>query len=496
MFLAADAVAIGVTVVVLGALFALAEVLYRSGVHGERTRKLVHIGAGPVVLAMPWVLHDVRTMWILTGGFGAALVAARSRGWLPSLHAVARRSWGTVLYPVGIVGAVALTWDHPAVFLVAVTALALGDGLAALVGQRWGRRLYAIGDHARSLEGSATLLAVTAVTGAVALPLAGLTDVASAIVAASAAGLLVVAVEGIAPHGLDNVTVPVAAAWLLHRVVTGATGAGSLALGAAVVLAVCLVSVRRRNVTVSGAMAAGVVGLVVVTVGGWGWLLAVLLVFVAVNVASRIAMGSSGGAAGGAAPRKGSKPLAGKGATRDHVQILCNVGAAVPSAVLWEATGEEAWRGAFLGAVAFAAADTLASELGVLSKAPPISITTLRRVPTGESGGVSALGYLAAAAGGLLPPLGLAAQAGTLPVGWVVASVVAGLVGCTVDSVLGDLLQVRYRCVRCSAVVESPAHCGQPAVVVRGLPVVDNDLVNLLGSLAGAAVGAAIVVAL
>lgn len=102
----------------------------------------------------------------------------------------------------------------------------------------------------------------------------------------------------------------------------------------------------------------------------------------------------------------------------------------------------------FASALAFGAADTFASEFGVLSGRAR-SILTLRPVPAGTNGGVSPLGELYALVGaGTTAVVGLGVFAVfRTPIGgaatFVPIVLAAGFLACQVDSVLGELLENR-----------------------------------------------------
>jgi uncharacterized protein (TIGR00297 family) len=99
---------------------------------------------------------------------------------------------------------------------------------------------------------------------------------------------------------------------------------------------------------------------------------------------------------------------------------------------------------AYVGTVATATGDTLASEIGVTSKGPTYLITNFRRAKVGEDGGVSLLGEMAALAGTLI--IGTLAflfgMIPSLPLSLLVA-VAGGFLGTNIDSVLGAVLQKR-----------------------------------------------------
>lgn len=110
------------------------------------------------------------------------------------------------------------------------------------------------------------------------------------------------------------------------------------------------------------------------------------------------------------------------------------------------------------------AADTFSSELGILSKTRPRLITslTLREVPPGTNGGVTATGLAAGLLGSFTVAL---TSAALLPFCadssglrdralWTGAMTIWGLVGSALDSVLGGLLQASVVDKRSGKVVE------------------------------------------
>ncbi|MFB6217332.1 MAG: TIGR00297 family protein [Candidatus Aenigmatarchaeota archaeon] len=93
---------------------------------------------------------------------------------------------------------------------------------------------------------------------------------------------------------------------------------------------------------------------------------------------------------------------------------------------------------AFAGSIATALADTLASEIGVLSSRSRL-ITTLEKVDPGTNGAVSPLGLLFSVVGAsIVAVMGVyLLSTGFVPV------FAGGFIGCQIDSVLGAVLERR-----------------------------------------------------
>lgn len=243
----------------------------------------------------------------------------------------------------------------------------------------------------------------------------------------------------------------------------------------------------RGSLTRSGWLGAIITGTLTFGLGGLSWGLTLVVFFVTSSLLSRFKQSQK--------ERVAAEKFE-KGGRRDLWQALANGGIAALLASAYGLLGEPMLLlAAFTGVMATVTADTWATELGVLSKEPPRSITTLRPVAAGTSGGVSLVGLLASAAGALLIGtvlmLGLAAEQGIWLFWLLPAALVGGMLGSLLDSVLGATLQAMYSGPQGETEHRENA-TGQTNTLVRGLPWLNNDLVNMISSVGGG-LGAALV---
>ncbi len=234
----------------------------------------------------------------------------------------------------------------------------------------------------------------------------------------------------------------------------------------------------RKALTPSGLALAWALAVVICLCGGLGafWVLAAVFVFTI---------------AAGKLSKRIREPiealLHAKGGRRDAVQIFCNVFTGAGMLLLRTLTGRDGFLWAYGGAMAASLADSMASELGVLSRRPPRDILTLRVAEKGLSGAVSCLGLAASALGAAIAAaLCFAAWGGEQGAGLFFAVLCAGFLAALADSVLGAALQAKYRCPVCRRLTERRNHCDVQGTLERGLALITNDTVNLCNNLIGA----------
>lgn len=458
----------------VGACVAAGEGGLRLGLSREGARKVIHVGVGL------WIFGTLALFahreWAVVPSLTAAVangIIHRKR-WLKSVEAEPD-NLGTVYFPLAFALLVWAAWERPAVAAGGIMAMAVGDALASLVGRRWGRHRYATwGGELKSLEGSlamavGTFLAVLAVISR----MPGLAPDMPRVPLALLCAVVATVAEALGTRGRDNLWVPLAAGAVLAWV--PAAWALGLGVGAGLALVIGVAAWARGSLSPSGVLGALLVGTPVFGFGGVVGAAALLGFFVSSSALSKTFRS-----------RKAEVEAEyAKTGTRDLGQALANGGVAALAAVLLAVTGDARYGLALLGALVAANADTWATELGVLSRSSPRLVTTLKSVPPGTSGAVSALGMLAATGGAAF--VGAVAVLAGAPWTLLPWLVLAGVGGSLVDSLLGATVQDVRWCAACSRETERRVHrCGRPSQPLRGLSWLGNDTVNVMATAAGA----------
>lgn len=257
--------------------------------------------------------------------------------------------------------------------------------------------------------------------------------------------------------------------------------------------AVALLGYWARALSLSGAIAASIVGGTILGFGGWAWAILLGLFFVSSSALSFFK--------GSDARKQRAVEMFDKGGRRDAAQVIANGGVGALLALFSVFTPPHAaiiLFCAYTGSLAAATADTWATEIGVLSSRQPRIITTMKPVTPGTSGAVTWLGTGASVAGALFmgiatmllittPLFTLQAQHRGHALTLLGAGLAGGVLGALADSLLGATVQASYVCPLCDKPTESRVHrCGTPTRLARGVQWISNDVVNLTATLTGA----------
>lgn len=208
------------------------------------------------------------------------------------------------------------------------------------------------------------------------------------------------------------------------------------------------ITYKRKSLDLFGSAVMIVMGIVIIFSAGANWLLLIVIFLVLSLVATRyskkykMSLGEFEG-------RRTSKNVISNGVVACFMAAFG--GYYLP------------FVGGFIGAIATATADTLASEIGVLDSNPRL-ITTFQKVDPGTNGAVSGLGTAVGIAGAAIIGisayfLGIVAN----PLSAILVSIISGTVGCFMDSILGALFENR--------------------------DMLTNEHVNLIATIVGALVG-------
>jgi len=473
----------------LGVLFAvvgLADFLAKKlKIRPEDSRKIAHILVGLFVSVSPFIFHSPHLVLVLGILFIIINWLALKRDTFRGMHGTERLSNGTVLFPLAFVILVMLYWyANPALLITAMLVLALADPLAALAGERLANpHNYTLWREKKSFEGSLTffvmsfLIIVFIYPPLVHLsqthpPLPNMVLWPIAAITALAATLA----EALSNRGSDNLSLTLVTAFMMDIAMNAyATGHLIELTGwTAFLSALVYGAYRLKTLDASGASGAFLLGVFLAGIAGWQALLPLLTFFILSSFLSKLAD-----------YLLGKDETAEKGSRRDVLQVLANGGPALVFMLMEFFTKQPIYYGAFLAALAAAAADTWETEGGRFSSKHPRNILTWKKIPRGTSGGVSIIGSLIGIIGSVSVVLaGIRfLHAGSISqqqLFWMI--VIFGFAGSLVDSLLGAGVQCQFECQVCGKQTEKEIHCHQPTRFIGGWRKLNNDGVNFIGT--------------
>jgi uncharacterized protein (TIGR00297 family) len=479
----------GFTALIAMLLFGTEKWFHLHRIRADNSRKVVHFCTGLLMLASPFLFESSLPLLLILFLFIIANILAMQFGSFPSILSTTRRSWGTVFYPLAFFLLIALFWQRDLLALmVGMSLLAIADVCAAFVGERASRpRKLPLPGDSKSLQGSLAMFGSSFILIAGGMLLFGPAqdfDPAWLLLLSMAAALALLATTGeaLSWRGSDNLSVPILGATATHFFVQASPGATQQFLwGEVFALLVAVLSYRLHFLDLGGALSAFLLGTLIFGLGGWPFSLPILSFFILSSLLSRV----------GTKEKKEASGQFQKGHRRDFGQVLAN--GAIPAGIvlLWHYAPQASWHFLYLGAVAAVTADTWATEIGLLSRRQPRSITSGQVVAPGTSGAISGTGMLGALSGALcIAIIGWAVQPDRLPYafGWrgVLILVLGGVAASLLDSLLGATIQAQRACTICHTISEKKGHCcGVERQYHSGWRWVDNDVVNGLCGLSG-----------
>ena len=199
-------------------VFVLAELLYNRGVPAYITRKIVHIGSGIISALLPFFV-SLKTAILLGFVFCILVLISKRKKILQSVHAIEGNSVGAILFAPSIILTALIFWPIDIhIYQGACLVLGLSDGIAGLMGQRYGKKSYTL-TSPKTIEGSTVFFSITLLLVLVFVYAANSTVETLDIVKALGGVILITVTEALGGNGWDNLFVPLVSGAILYFIV-------------------------------------------------------------------------------------------------------------------------------------------------------------------------------------------------------------------------------------------------------------------------------------
>jgi phytol kinase len=185
-------------------------------INAETSRKFVHVVAGVMTVLLPHIITFAQIRFI-SALFIPVMLASKRLNVFESIHKVARRTYGEIYFPLSIL-LVATAFPHTVIFSFGVLVMALGDGLASIIGQRYGKQRYNLWAAEKSYIGSSVFWLTVFVICLASFAFYPISVWEAGLLSVAISSLLTLTEASLA-YGLDNLVLPLLASTLLSVVI-------------------------------------------------------------------------------------------------------------------------------------------------------------------------------------------------------------------------------------------------------------------------------------
>ena len=182
------------------------------------SRKILHIMTGNIAFILPIFQTREMMVFLAAGPFILFTFLMSSYSPIKSVRgktSEAGHGLGLVYYAIAWAVLAYIFFDTKEVIAIGILAMSYGDGLASLIGIKFGKKKYQIFEDVKSYIGSYAMFTFTFIMMIIALLFYGKLSLnyETLFLLLCIAGISAI-VEGVTPRGLDNLSVPFVAAIL------------------------------------------------------------------------------------------------------------------------------------------------------------------------------------------------------------------------------------------------------------------------------------------
>ncbi|MCF8259184.1 MAG: DUF92 domain-containing protein [Melioribacteraceae bacterium] len=362
--------------------------------------------------------------------------------------------------------------------------LGFADSSAAIVGQKYSKSFFNLTNDRKSIIGSAAFFLVSILSILLSIMFLEMNsqnpffsqNLFDLLWLSIIISILLTFIEAISSYGSDNLFIPLFASLLLYIFsIDDGNYLAPFTLALLLAAIVSVLSYRAKFLTLNGSVATFLLAIFVLGLGGWKWAIPITTFFVFSSLLSKVRKSKN----------RNIEQYFEKSGIRDIWQVLANGGLAGILVILHLFFPSQLLFYIYLGSLAAVCSDTWATEFGTLNPGKTYNVLNFKLVQPGVSGGVSLLGTIGAALGGLIIALSGLFWSEIGIIFYFALIILSGLFGSFLDSLLGATIQHQRKCSVCEKVTERKYHCKRESDYLSGVVWFKNDVVNLFAGIAG-----------